>query len=339
MDNQQERPIRARASSVSSVPAETPANITPQFRPRGRARSGSINLESSPFEVPLTADEQSLTRLIQQINEREKLDQELSKQLSSLPETDQSEKVDEELAKQLSLFLEKDQPSASPDYDDFSYEAYKSPLYEERLADEGFPAYEETPPNLGFPSYEDFPAKQREETESERRSEVLDDKVKAKQAATSHKLERSKGRDIRNNMNYQNYLDSPSAGPSGNPRQAPPSPSQNMNHANGMNGGAMGLGGMVGFPTPAGHQSDLNYIMTMVEELSRQLEHNQRLTSSVVDKIGKVRERAANMDLTNDELIAMVSNELNGKYAQYCTCFQIANIYCRGYQEPGERVC
>lgn len=128
-------------------------------------------------------------------------------------------------------------------------------------------------------------------------------------------IKREAGRAIVDTMSYQNYLD-PSAGGSGsNPRQAPPSPSQNMNHANGVNGGAMGIGGMVGFPTPAGHQSDLNYIMGMVEELSRQLEHNQRLTSGVVEKIGKVRERAQNIDLNNDELIAMVAAELNGKYS------------------------
>jgi len=111
-------------------------------------------------------------------------------------------------------------------------------------------------------------------------------------------------------MNYQNYIDSP--GPGANPRQAPPSPSQGMNHiTNGMNG--MGMGGMVGYPTPAGHQSDLNYVMQMVEELSGVLRHNQALTASVVEKVGKVRDKAANMNLTNDEVIAVVANELNGK--------------------------
>ena len=39
----------------------------------------------------------------------------------------------------------------------------------------------------------------------------------------------------------------------------------------------------------------------MVEELSKQLQHNERLTSGVVEKIGKVRDKAQNMDLTNDE--------------------------------------
>lgn len=115
-------------------------------------------------------------------------------------------------------------------------------------------------------------------------------------------------------MSYQNYGDSSAGGQPSNSRQAPPSPSQGMNHGNGMNGGGMGVGGgMVGFPTPAGHQSDLNYIMQMVEDLSRQLETNQRITAGVMDKIGKVRERAKNMDLNNDELIALVASEMNGK--------------------------
>lgn len=114
-------------------------------------------------------------------------------------------------------------------------------------------------------------------------------------------------------MNYQNYIDSPGAGPGQNPRQAPPSPSPGMPHANGMNG-AMGIGGgMVGYPTPAGHQSDLNYVMSMVEELSAVLRTNQQLTAGVVDKMGKVREKAQNMNLNNDEMIAVVASELNGK--------------------------
>lgn len=71
--------------------------------------------------------------------------------------------------------------------------------------------------------------------------------------------------------------------------------------------------GMVGYPTPAGHQSDLNYVMSMVEELSGILRTNQQLTSSVVDKVGKVREKAATMNMNNDEVIAAVASEMNGK--------------------------
>lgn len=110
-------------------------------------------------------------------------------------------------------------------------------------------------------------------------------------------------------MNYQNYIDTP-GGSGSNPRQAPPSPSQGM--PNGMNGG-MGMGGgMVGYPTPAGHQSDLNYVMSMVEELSSVLRTNAQLTAGVVDKMGKVREKAQHLNLNNDELIAVVASELNG---------------------------
>lgn len=113
-------------------------------------------------------------------------------------------------------------------------------------------------------------------------------------------------------MSYQNYME---PGPS-NPRQAPPSPSQSLNHNNGMNG-AMGIGGgMVGFPTPAGHQSDLNYIMNMIDEFTLISQGNQRLTAGVVDKIGKVTERAKHLNLSNDELISLVSQELEGEVSE-----------------------
>ncbi|CAG8982860.1 hypothetical protein HYALB_00006670 [Hymenoscyphus albidus] len=109
-------------------------------------------------------------------------------------------------------------------------------------------------------------------------------------------------------MNY-NYNENAQGG--SNPRQAPPSPSQGLAHTNGMNGGMPGGAAFVGYPTPAGHQSDLNYVMAMVEELSGILRINQQLTASVVDKMGKVREKAKNMDLSNDELIAVVAQEMN----------------------------
>ena len=78
-------------------------------------------------------------------------------------------------------------------------------------------------------------------------------------------------------------------------------------------------GGMVGFPTPAGHQSDLNYIMQMVEELSAQLAQNQGLTAGIVEKMGKVRAKAQNLDLSNDELLALAASELNGNYYFFFT--------------------
>jgi hypothetical protein len=133
-------------------------------------------------------------------------------------------------------------------------------------------------------------------------------------------------------MSYQNYIDSPQAGT--NTRQAPPSPSQGM--ANGMNGGMGVGGGMVGYPTPAGHQSDLNYVMSMVEELSQVLRTNQQLTAGVVEKMGKVREKAQTMNLTNDEMIAVVASELNGKHFALHKHAPRSNYYGRGFQESRE---
>lgn len=83
---------------------------------------------------------------------------------------------------------------------------------------------------------------------------------------------------------------------------------------NGMNGGAV-PGGMVGMPTPAGHQSELNYIYSLVEELSKQLAENRRQTEEIVAGIGRVRNRARNQSLGNEELINAASEEING------TCF------------------
>ena len=74
---------------------------------------------------------------------------------------------------------------------------------------------------------------------------------------------------------------------------------------------------LVGYPTPAGHQSDLNHVMSMVEELSNVLRLNQQLTANVVEKMGKVRERAKNMNLSNDEVIAVVAQEMNGMLLLY----------------------
>lgn len=85
-----------------------------------------------------------------------------------------------------------------------------------------------------------------------------------------------------------------------------------------MNG--MGMAGMVGYPTPAGHQSDLNFIMSMVDELSTTLRKNQELTNNVVDKMGKVRLKAQHLNLSNDELIAVVAAEMNGTYSNPIGC-------------------
>jgi hypothetical protein len=113
-------------------------------------------------------------------------------------------------------------------------------------------------------------------------------------------------------MNYSGYSDVPQGGGS-NPRQAPPSPSPSVPHSNGMNGGMAAGAALVGYPTPAGHQSDLNYVMAMVDELSGILRVNQQLTANVVEKMGRVRERAKNLDMSNDELISVVAQEMNGR--------------------------
>ncbi|KAK4158525.1 hypothetical protein C8A00DRAFT_10689 [Chaetomidium leptoderma] len=78
---------------------------------------------------------------------------------------------------------------------------------------------------------------------------------------------------------------------------------------NGVNGGNM-PGGMVPFPAPAGHQSELNYIYGMVEELSRQLSDNQRTLEEVVSGVGRVRSRARTHSLGNEELVNSASDEV-----------------------------
>jgi len=113
-------------------------------------------------------------------------------------------------------------------------------------------------------------------------------------------------------MSYQGY-ESSGAG-SSNPRQAPPSPSQgmNMNHNNGMNGMAMNPG-MIGYPTPAGHQADLNFIMSQVEELSRILRANEAATGNILDKVGQVQEKAKRLNLNNDEILTLAADTLAGR--------------------------
>ena len=81
---------------------------------------------------------------------------------------------------------------------------------------------------------------------------------------------------------------------------------------NGMNGGQI-PGAMVGIPTPAGHQAELNYIYGMVEELSRQLAENRRVTEEIVVGMGKVRQKARNRNVGSDELLAAASNDIQGE--------------------------
>ena len=73
---------------------------------------------------------------------------------------------------------------------------------------------------------------------------------------------------------------------------------------------AMGVTG----PTPAGHQAELNIIYTMVEDLSKELATNRRVTEDIVGAVGRVRNRAREKGLTNDEVLAEVADEIFGAY-------------------------
>lgn len=79
------------------------------------------------------------------------------------------------------------------------------------------------------------------------------------------------------------------------------------------------MAGAMGFPTPAGHQAELNYIYGMVEELSRQLSVNQRALEEVVSGVGRVRTRARSQSLGNEELIDAAADEIKGKHATIIT--------------------
>lgn len=78
--------------------------------------------------------------------------------------------------------------------------------------------------------------------------------------------------------------------------------------ANGGGGGP--AAGMPVGPTPAGHQAELNLIYGMVEELSRQLSDNRRVTEDIVSGLGRVRNRARERNLANDEVLGEASNDL-----------------------------
>lgn len=81
---------------------------------------------------------------------------------------------------------------------------------------------------------------------------------------------------------------------------------------NGINGANMAVSGGMPMPTPAGHQAELNYIYGMVEELSRQLADNRRVTEDIVNGLGQVRSRARISGLDNEELIEGAADEING---------------------------
>lgn len=94
-----------------------------------------------------------------------------------------------------------------------------------------------------------------------------------------------------------------------NTRQAPPSPSPMQNGINGTSGV---VNGMTGLPTPAGHQSDLNYLYQMVETLSSELMEQRKLTSHIIEAAGLLRNRALNSDLSNQEIIDVLAPNING---------------------------
>jgi hypothetical protein len=76
-------------------------------------------------------------------------------------------------------------------------------------------------------------------------------------------------------------------------------------------GAAMAVG-----PTPAGHQAELNVIYGLVEELSRQLSENRRQTEEIVSGIGRVRHRARERALGNDEVLGEAADEIYGMFYQ-----------------------
>lgn len=74
------------------------------------------------------------------------------------------------------------------------------------------------------------------------------------------------------------------------------------------------MGGGMPMPTPAGHQAELNYIYGMVEELSKQLADNRRVTEDIVSGLGRVRNRARTQGLGNEQVIEAAADELNGEH-------------------------
>ncbi|GAP83236.1 hypothetical protein SAMD00023353_0402530 [Rosellinia necatrix] len=79
------------------------------------------------------------------------------------------------------------------------------------------------------------------------------------------------------------------------------------------NGAAGAAGAMALGPTPAGHHAELNIIYGMVEELSRQLADNRRVTEEIVSGLGRVRNRAHERGLGNEDLLGEATDELFGQ--------------------------
>ncbi|KAL6803529.1 hypothetical protein J3E68DRAFT_177062 [Trichoderma sp. SZMC 28012] len=86
---------------------------------------------------------------------------------------------------------------------------------------------------------------------------------------------------------------------------------QQQQQMNGMNGANMGA--VMPAPTPAGHQAELNYIYGMVEELSRQLADNRRVTEDIVSGLGRVRNKAKAQGLANGDVISSAADDINAQ--------------------------
>jgi hypothetical protein len=91
----------------------------------------------------------------------------------------------------------------------------------------------------------------------------------------------------------------------------PRSSIEHRSKMNGMNGANMAAAGLP-VPTPAGHQAELNYIYGMVEELSRQLADNRRVTEDIVSGLGRVRNRARSRGMDNDHVIGSAAEDIDG---------------------------
>ncbi|KAI0018616.1 hypothetical protein F4780DRAFT_750245 [Xylariomycetidae sp. FL0641] len=89
------------------------------------------------------------------------------------------------------------------------------------------------------------------------------------------------------------------------------------------NGAGAAAGAMAVGPTPAGHQAELNIIYGMVDELSRQLAENRRVTEDIVSGLGRVRDRARGRGMTNDEILGEAAEEL---FAQEPNLEQLVSI-------------
>lgn len=84
---------------------------------------------------------------------------------------------------------------------------------------------------------------------------------------------------------------------------------------NGING-AGNMAANMGAAAPAGHQAELSYIYSLVEELSRQLTENRRATEDIVSGLGRVRSRARIQGLNNEELINDAAEDINGTWTR-----------------------